>query len=86
MPKRGKRKLRRVKFYKKNFKIPESENRKLRKFCKANNLTENKVFRRAIREFLARNVHLMEHTHYEVGANQLLLFDFLNEPNQNTGS
>jgi hypothetical protein len=86
MPKRGKRKPRKIKFYQKNLKIPESQNKKLRQFCKTNKLTENKVFRRAMREFLVRNVHLIDHVHHEVSANQLTLFDFLNEDTANTGT
>ena len=86
MPKRGKKKPRKIKFYQKNLKIPESQNKKLRQFCKTNKLTENKVFRRAMREFLERNVHLIDHVHHEVSANQLTLFDFLNEDTANTGS
>jgi hypothetical protein len=86
MPKRGKKKPRKIKFYQKNLKIPESQNKKLRQFCKTNKLTENKVFRRAMREFLVRNVHLIDHVHHEVSANQLTLFDFLNEDTANTGS
>jgi len=86
MPKRGKKKPRKIKFYQKNLKIPESQNKKLRQFCKTNNLTENKVFRRAMREFLVRNVNLIDHVHHEVSANQLTLFDFLNEDTANTGS
>ncbi len=86
MPKRGKKKPRKIKFYKKNLKIPESQNKKLRQFCKTNLLTENKVFRSAIREFLQRNVHLIEHSHHEVSTNQLMLFDFQNEETVNTGT
>jgi hypothetical protein len=86
MPKRGKKKPRKIKFYQKNLKIPESQNKKLRQFCKTNKLTENKVFRRAIREFLLRNVHLIDHVHHEVSANQLTLFDFMNDDTANTGS
>lgn len=86
MPKRGKKKPRKIKYYKKNLKIPESQNKKLRQFCKANNLTENKVFRRAIREFLQRNVHLMEPVHHAVDPKQLTLFDFMNEDNVYTGT
>lgn len=86
MPKRGKKKPRKIKFYQKNLKIPESQNKKLRKFCKSNKLTENKVFRRALREFLDRNVHLIDHVHHEVSANQLTLFDFMTEESSNTGS
>ena len=86
MPKRGRKKPRKIKFYKKNLKIPESQNKKLRQFCKENKLTENKVFRRAVREFLQRNVHLIEHGHIEVNSNQLMLFDFLNEDKVETGT
>jgi len=86
MPKRGKKKARKIKFYKKNLKIPESQNKKLRQFCISNQLTENKVFRRALREFLQRNVHLMDHVHHDVNPNQLTLFDFLNEDNVSTGT
>lgn len=86
MPKRGRKKPRKIKYYKKNLKIPESQNKKLRLFCKVNHLTENKVFRRAIREFLARNVHLTGHPQHEVSPNQLTLFDFLNEEAASTGT
>jgi hypothetical protein len=86
MPKRGKKKPRKIKYYKKCLKLPDSQNKKLRKFCNTNNLTENKVFRRAISEFLVRNVHLIEHVHQDISPNQLTLFDFLNEEAANTGS
>ncbi len=86
MPKRGRKKHRKLKYYKKNLKIPESQNKKLRLFCKVNHLTENKVFRRAIREFFARNVHLIDHVHHEVSPNQLTLFDFMNDESANTGT
>jgi hypothetical protein len=86
MPKRGKKKPRKIKFYKKNLKIPESQHKKLRQFCQENQLTENKVFRKAMREFLQRNMHLSEHVHHEVSPNQLTLFDFLNEENVITGT
>jgi hypothetical protein len=86
MPKRGKKKPRKIKFYKKNLKIPESQNKRLRKFCKSSGLTENKVFRKALREFLVRNVHLIDHPHQEVSANQLSLFDFGNDEIAGTGT
>lgn len=86
MPKRGKKKPRKIKFFKKNLKIPESQNKKLRQFCKSNELTENKVFRRALREFLERNVHLINHVHHEVSPNQLTLFDVLYDDTVNTGT
>jgi hypothetical protein len=86
MPKRGKKKPRKIKFYKKNLKIPELQNKKLRQFCKDNNLTENKVFRKALREFLQRNIHTTEHGHHETSANQLTLFDFFGDENIITGT
>jgi hypothetical protein len=86
MPKRGKKKPRKIKFYKKNLKIPESQNKNLKQFCKSHKTTENKVFRKALREFLQRHVHFIEHGHHEVSPNQLTLFDFLNDENINTGT
>ena len=86
MPKRGKKKPRKIKFYKKNLKIPESQNTRLRQFCTTHQTTENKVFRKALREFLQRNVHLIEHQHHEVSANQLTLFDFSGDENLGTGT
>ena len=86
MPKRGKKKPRKIKVYKKNLKIPESQNNMLRQFCKTHRTTENKVFRKALREYLQRNVHLVEHHQHEVSPNQLTLFDIFGEENANTGT
>jgi hypothetical protein len=86
MPKRGKKKPRKIKFYKKNLKIPEAQNKMLRQFCKAHHTTENKVFRKALREFLQRNIHLMNHVHHEVSPNQLTLFDFGTDDTSSTGT
>ena len=86
MPKRGKKKPRKIKFYKKNLKIPESQNKMLRQFCATHKTTENKVFREALREFLQSNVHFIEHTHQEVSPNQLTLFDFTSDDTVNTGT
>ena len=86
MTKRGKKKARKIKFYKKNLKIPEAQNKMLRKFCKENKTTENKVFRRALREFLLRNVLPLDHSHHEINPKQLMLFDFLNEDTASTGT
>ena len=86
MPKRGKKKPRKSKFYKKSFKITETQNKMLKQFCKDHHTTENKVFRKALSEYLKKNVHLIEHQHYEVGANQLMLFDFLEDDKLNTGT
>jgi hypothetical protein len=86
MPKRGKKKARKIKFYKKNLKIPESQNKMLRQFCTTHKTTEKKVFRKALHEFLQRNVHFIEHPHQEVSPNQLTLFDFINDDSAGTGT
>jgi len=75
MPKRGKKQTRRIKFYKKIYKIPESQQKMLKQFIKQHQTTENKVFRKALREFLQHHAHLFDHPHTEIGANQLKLFD-----------
>jgi len=86
MSKRGKKKARKIKFYKKNLKITETQNKLLRQFCETHKVTENKVFRKALREFLQRNVHLIEHGPQEVSPNQLTLFDLMNDDNVITGT
>lgn len=63
-----------VKYYKKDFKLPESSNKRLKLYCKKHDTTQNKVFRKALKEFLERNVHLSESHHHEVSPNQLSLF------------
>jgi len=75
MPKRGKKQSRKIKFYMKNYKIPESQQKMLKQFIKQHQTTENKVFRKALREYLQSHAHLFEHIHTEIGANQLKLFD-----------
>ena len=86
MPKRAKKKPLKIKFYRKNLKIPQSQNKLLRQHCTTQRTTENKVFRKALREYLQRNVHLVEHQHHDAGANQLSLFDFSEEINTETGT
>jgi hypothetical protein len=86
MAKRGRKKPRKIRFYKKNLKIPESQNLMLKQFCRVHRTTENKVFRRALREFLQRNVHLIPHDPHEPNPNQLSLFDFSGDEKLNTGS
>jgi hypothetical protein len=86
MPKRGKKKPRKIKFYKKNLKIPEGQNKMLRHFCQENQTTENKVFRKALREFLQNHVRAALHIHNEINANQLSLFDFSAEEDQTQGT
>ncbi len=86
MPKRGKKKPRKIKFYKKNLKITEGQNKKLRQFCKENETTENKVFRKALSDFLQNHIHPVLHVHHESNANQLSLFDFSDEESGNEGT
>ena len=86
MPKRGEKKSCKIKYYKKNLKIPGAQNKSLRQFCAIHHTTENKVFRKALREFLQRNVHLIDNGHQEVSPNQLTLFDFFKEDNADTGT
>jgi hypothetical protein len=86
MAKRGKKKPRKIKFYKKSLKIPESENKRLKQFCSTNHTTENKVFRKALRQFLQNNAQHIPHLHTEVNVNQLSLFDFSGDENGETGT
>lgn len=82
MPPRKKR--RKVRFYKADFKIPESTKKQLRGFCKKHDTTANKVFRRALKEFLEKNHFHHDHHDGQVAANQMSIFDLLEEPGNPT--
>ncbi len=72
-----KKKIRKVKYYRADFKIPESTKKRLTGFCKKYDTTANKVFRRALREYLDRNHILYDHHDSRVSANQMSIFDLL---------
>lgn len=72
-----KRKRKKVKFYKADFKIPESTKKQLNGFCRKHHTTANKVFRRALKEFLDRNHFHHDHFDNQVPANQMSIFDLL---------
>jgi len=73
----SKRKRKKVRFYKTDFKIPESTQKQLKGFCKKHHTTPNKVFRKALKEFLDRNHFHHEHYDSQVAANQMSIFDLL---------
>jgi len=79
MPKPAKKKPRKIKFYKKNLKIPESQNKTLRQYCAANQTTENKIFRDALSEYLVKHSHSLSHPPIEINPNQLTLFDLIGD-------
>jgi len=72
---KGKQRKKKVKFYKKDFKLPESTQKKLKYYCNKYSTTQNKVFRKALNEFLKRNLPLNENHQVEVSPNQLSLFE-----------
>ena len=72
-----KKRIRKVKYYRADFKIPESTKKRLTGYCKKNDTTANKVFRRALREYLDRNHIMYEHHDSQVAANQMSIFDLL---------
>lgn len=86
MPKKAKTKPRKVKFYKKNLKIPESQNKTLRQYCAANQTTENKIFREALSEYLVKHNRPSSHPPIETNPNQLTLFDLIGEDTIETGT
>ncbi len=86
MPKHGKKKPRKIKFFKKNLKIPEGQNKMLRQFCKENQTTENKVFRKALREYIQNSIPPVVHINPVANTNQLCLFDFSEEDDKNMGT
>jgi len=79
MPNKKKKRAKKVKYYKAEFKIPESTKKRLKGFCMKHGTTENKIFRRALREFLEKNHFHQEHFDMQVAANQMSIFDLLED-------
>lgn len=77
MPTKKRKKTKKVKFYKAEFKIPESTRNRLKGFCAKNDTTPNKVFRKALREYLDRNFIYHDHADSHVSPNQMSIFDLL---------
>ncbi len=77
MPPKKKKKSRKVKYYKTDFMIPESTRKRLKGFCEKHDTTANKVFRKALREYLERNFIKHEYHDSSVATNQMSIFDLL---------
>lgn len=80
------KKRKKVKFYRADFKIPESTKKQLKGFCKKHDTTANKVFRRALKEFLEKNHFHDDHFDAQVAANQMSIFDLLEGPSSHSGN
>jgi hypothetical protein len=79
MPTRKRKRAKKIKYYKAEFKIPESTRTRLKGFCARYNTTPNKVFRKALREFLERNYIYHDHADTHISPNQMSIFDLLEE-------
>jgi hypothetical protein len=72
-----KKKSKKVKYYKAEFKIPESTKKRLKVFCQKYDTTANKVFRKALREYLEKNYIYHDHPDGHISPNQMSIFDLL---------
>jgi len=68
-----------VTYSKVELKIPTVQKRRLKAFCKTSNTTINKVYRKAIREFIDRYAHPTGHTQM-ISENQMTIFDICEDP------
>jgi len=68
-----------VTYSKVELKIPTVQKRRLKAFCKSSNTTINKVYRKAIREFIERHAHPVGHTQM-ISENQMSIFDICEDP------
>ena len=71
------RKKKKVKFKKYVFKLSYKQKELIDKFCKIHKTTPNKMIRKALKEFLMRNVTV--NNDYCISENQLSIFDELGE-------
>lgn len=79
MPVRKKR-VKKIKYKRINFKLSEKQKAIIDRYCKVHKTTPNKLFKKAIKEYLLRNAN-MEEDNYYISENQLQLFDFEEEEN-----
>jgi hypothetical protein len=79
MPPKKRKKSKKVRYFKAEFKIPESTRVRLKGFCAKYHTTPNKVFRKSLREFLERNYLYHDHADSRIAANQMSIFDLLED-------
>ena len=64
-----------VTYGKVEFKIPTTQKKWLKAYCKACDTTPNKVYRKVIRDFIDHNALHSVHKQLEIIENQMTLFD-----------
>jgi hypothetical protein len=78
----GKKKAppRRIKFYKIEFKVTESQRKEMRQYCSRYGTTPKRMFRRAIVELMQRSFikHASGVSH--ISENQMSIFDIVEDP------
>jgi hypothetical protein len=73
---------RKTKFRHIRFKLSVLQYGEMLKLCRAMGLTPNKMFKKALKEFMHRNAHLIPDDPEPVSRNQLKLFDESYKPVQ----
>ena len=73
------RKKKKVRYKKYVFKLSFKQKELIDKFCNIHKTTPNKLIRRSVKEFLARNVSPADE--YFVSENQLTIFDEMEDEN-----
>ncbi len=68
------------KFKKIVFKLSEKQYNIVNRFCKSKRLTPNKVFKKAVKEYIVSNYDFTQDD-YHISENQLALFDLEDEAN-----
>lgn len=73
---------RKTRFRHLRFKVSVQQYREIQRYCQVLDLTPNKMIKRALREFMQRNAHLVPDEPEPVSKNQLKLFDLDKGPVQ----
>ena len=66
---------RKIRYCKLPIKVSDKEQREIDRYCSALGLTPNKMLKRSLREFMARNAHRIPEASLPVSKNQLRLFE-----------
>lgn len=69
-----------VTYGKVELKIPTTQKKWLKAYCRACNTTPNKIYRKVIRDFIDHHAHPIVHKQQEIIENQMTLFDMCEEP------
>ncbi len=72
-------KKKKIKFKKITFKLSQKQFNIVERFCKIKKISPNKLFKKAIKDYIVTHYDFTDDANYEISENQLDLFDLVEE-------